>query len=368
VTNVEPRAYLPDLIYFDADKAASIFSQLQGGLVRETQETTEQGRDRRRGLALNLAGFRPELGETTRDRTSVIETRVLHHDLLLQIEEALTVLGASVDLNTSTRPASIEAARALVEDASYVRAEGHAVIEDYERIQNIAREFPYLLEFIQKAAMSSVEQLDELRELRDALEREKASANQRPKHQRQASLRKVAAKEQQLDEQMRQALGLEAPPEQWLIDGIQKWIDIFLPGRITIRVYPFEHLPSFQVLGNLKRDAFVDADLGNLLFAYGTRPNVMLTVFGLVTSLPGPDEGSFDPMAEFETDSEGDVPDEVAFERAFRGLFEGVGGFESLGRFSRYPNATLYPLAVYRRVPVSQPHEALESLGRSSEQ
>jgi hypothetical protein len=359
VTDVGPETYLSDLLYFDADKAASIYSQLQGGLVRETQETTEQARDRRRGLGLNLAGFRPELADTTLDRTSVIETRVLHHDLLLQIEETLTSPGAAVDVNASDPiPAGVAAARALVEKASYVRAEGYAVIEDYERIQNIAGEFPDLVEFIHRSALSGVEQSDELRTLRSQLELEKQAALQRPKHQRQAALQKIAAKEREFEQAMRDALELEPPPEQWLIDGIRKWIDVFLPGRITIRVYPFEDLPSFQVLGNLKRDAFVDADLGNLLFAYGTRPNVKLTIFGLVTSLPQAGEAAFDPMAEFVDAVGEESPDEVAFEQAFRGLFEATEGLEGFSRFSRYPNVTLYPLALYRRVPVNEPDVA----------
>ena len=84
--------YLRDLLYLYTEKAASIFSQLHGGLVRETQETAEQARERRRGLGLNLGLLKPEIAGTSEERTSVIESRVLHHDLLLHMKRPCSSL------------------------------------------------------------------------------------------------------------------------------------------------------------------------------------------------------------------------------------------------------------------------------------
>jgi hypothetical protein len=348
--------YLSDMLYFDVDKAASIYSQLQGGLLRETQETTEQGRDRRRGLAVNLAGFKPEMGSTTTDRTSVLETRVMHHDLLLHLEEALGELGAAVDISArADEVADASSARGLLEEASYVRAEGRAVLEDWERLRGISGEFPDLLEFINKCAMSGLEGSEELQALKAAIEQERGAAARLPKQQRSAELRRLDKQEREFLQALKTAVAGDTPPEQWLIDGIQRWIDVFMPGRITLRVYPFEHVPGFQIVGNLKRDAFVDADLGNLLFAYGPRPNVKLTVFGLVTSVPPEGDDDFDPLAEFAGLEEVEGNEALVFEKSFRGVFEGMEGMERFSRFSRYPNVTVYPLAVYRRVPVSEP-------------
>jgi hypothetical protein len=97
--------YLRDLLYFDVEKAASIFSQLQGGLPRETQETSEQGRERKKGIGLTLGPLRPELAGTSSEKTSVIETRVLHHDLLVQIEDALFEIGAALELTAEDKAA-----------------------------------------------------------------------------------------------------------------------------------------------------------------------------------------------------------------------------------------------------------------------
>jgi hypothetical protein len=250
----------------------------------------------------------------------------------------------------------------LLGDASYVRVEGRSVIEDYDRIRKIAGEFPALLEFIQRAALSGVEESDELRELRRQLEElRQAAQRQRDKQARQRALREVTKQERQLDQALREAVQTDEPPAPWLIDGIQRWIDVFLPGRINVRVYPFEGLPQFQILGNLKRESFVDADLGNLLFAYGTRPNVTLTVTSLITSLPSEGGETFDPMAEFEEAAEGALGEAVEFEKAFRGLFGGMEGLEALSRFSRYPNVTIYPLAMYRRVEIGNAEAARDT-------
>jgi hypothetical protein len=92
--------HLSDLLYLDWEKAASIFSQLQGGLLKETRESAEADRERRAGLGLSLGPFRPEIGGSAADRASVVETRVLHHDLLLAIEDALFAGGAAVDLKS----------------------------------------------------------------------------------------------------------------------------------------------------------------------------------------------------------------------------------------------------------------------------
>ena len=60
----------------------------------------------------------------------------------------------------------------------------------------------------------------------------------------------------------------------------------------------------------------------------------------------------FDPMVEFE----GNTPlsEQVTFEKAFRGLFVGAEGIEAMVRYSRYPNVTVHPIAVFRQFAVRQ--------------
>jgi hypothetical protein len=51
-------------------------------------------------------------------------------------------------------------------------------------------------------------------------------------------------------------------------------------------------------------------------------------------------------MKEFETATA--LPEGMAFEKGCRGVFIGLEGMEGLVRYSRYPNVTVHPIAVYR--------------------
>jgi hypothetical protein len=70
-------------------------------------------------------------------------------------------------------------------------------------------------------------------------------------------------------------------------------------------------------------------------------------VFGLITSIPPKSAESFDPMKEFE--SFAGSMDKIVFEKAFRDLFSALEAFESFVRFSRYPNISVHPIAVFRQ-------------------
>jgi hypothetical protein len=147
----------------------------------------------------------------------------------------------------------------------------------------------------------------------------------------------------QVDEMLKPQVG---NVDDWLVQGMRLFINTFMPTRINFRIYPFPGCHGFQVLCNLKRDCFVDSDLEHLLYGYGNRPNVPLAVFGLITSLPPKEATTFNPMREFEDDP--DLGESTAFEQGFRGVFGGMEGMEAIVRFSRYPNVTVHPIAVFR--------------------
>jgi hypothetical protein len=135
---------------------------------------------------------------------------------------------------------------------------------------------------------------------------------------------------------------------QYLVDGIQLFIDTFLPNRINFRFYPFKQLPNFELLSNLKRENFVETDIENIIFSFGSRPNLKLTIFGMITSLPPEDLELFDPL---ERDND-EAEDSIAFENAFRGVFRGFEGFEQFVRYSSFPRITTTPLAIYREFEI----------------
>jgi hypothetical protein len=155
-------------------------------------------------------------------------------------------------------------------------------------------------------------------------------------------------KEQQIMEQIKQKVGFQGV-EEWLLNGIIYFIDTFISNKINLRIYPFNEFPHLQILSNLKREFFVDTDIENILFAYSSRPNIKLEVFGLITSMPSLDQERFDLDKEYSFFGER-ITDEVSFEKGFRAIFDSMESFEKFVRFSRYPNITVYPIAIYRRI------------------
>lgn len=195
-----------------------------------------------------------------------------------------------------------------------------------------------------------MQQTPEVQSIQQELDNARKKANAEGDRNKKAKeLEKLRVAEGKFQTLLREALGWEEVP-RWLLDGMGLFINTFMPSRINLRVYPMEGVPQFQVLANLKRDCFIDGDLENVLFAYGTRPNVKLTVLGLITSMPERFGEVFDPMREFEEQGQESMSADMSFEKGLRDVFRGLEGLEQLVRFSRFPNVTVYPLAVYRTI------------------
>lgn len=144
----------------------------------------------------------------------------------------------------------------------------------------------------------------------------------------------------------------------WIVTGMKLLSDTLMRNRILLKMYPFELNSEFSIVANLKRDCFLDADFENVLFAYGTRPDVLLTVFGLTTSVPPKGAHPFDPnTSSTKMDGEQDQ-----LQSAFRQMFNAFEGIERLTQFSYYPNLTIYPIAVYQRLGSLVPDEEGEEI------
>ena len=339
-----------DLIYFDFEKASSLYSQIRGGLIQETRDASESSRDQRNIRKYDLKIFKPEFGGQSEERSSQLEVRVLHHDLLGKLEDYLFEETLAIDVNEAFAEGSSDAAqiREAIEGVPYLRVEGWASIEDYERMKAIGNQFNSLASFIGRCQLSNLEGLEDYRELEERLKQASRKAGREKDRNKKANAERQAAQmEQELRDKILELTKLGGLPD-WLLEGIGLFIDVFMPQRLLLRIYPFETAPSFQVLANLKRSSFVENDLDHVLQAYGDRPNVKLTVLGLVTSLPEMGREPFDPMTEFQEGNE--LSDEASFESGFRGVFRGMEGFYRFVRYSRYPNVTVYPLAVYRTI------------------
>ncbi len=348
---------LRDFLYLDLPRLASIYSQLTGGLVTGTEVSSGNERDQRNIRKYDLKVFKPEFGGADKHTQSFVESRVMHHDLFNTVERLLFEKSFAIDVNASLTSADIVngAAHAQFRNTFYARATGWALIEDYEKMKFIAQRHSKICEFISMSARSNLKDTDEYKQLEQQIDELKSSAGeQKDRNQKARQRTQIKALEKQLEETLDTATTLEGV-EQWIIDGFEAWVDTFMPNAIYFHLYPFDDLNTFHIKANLKPECFVDGDVRAVDFAYGGRPTVRLTTLGLVTSVPGKGEHPFDPMAEFkEHKPEDDEDDPVGFEAAMRGLFRGFEGMEKFGKFDRYPNITVYPLAVFRDI---QPDE-----------
>jgi hypothetical protein len=349
---------LRDLLYLDFDKAASIWSQFEEGLLKSIDVTEDTGKDRAAGTKFGLKFGVPGLADAQAEanlgvdyiqKRSTLQSKILHHDVLIRVETRLEQSGLVSDLSSlPPQESSAEQIRASFADRPYLRAEGLSVIEDYRRILAISSRFNDIVKHIVKSGEAAIKQSSEYQLLQQQIAEAKDSASQaKDKNVKAAQRAKIKAFEQTVEQLSTPQV---QPVEPWIIDAMKDWIDTFMPNRINFRIYPFPECPSFQVLCNLKRECFIDSDLEHLLYGYGTRPNVKLAVFGLITSLPTVEAQTFDPLSEFSTRT--DLSDAEVFEKAFRGVFYGMDDLESFARYSRYPNVTVHPIAVYRSFSV----------------
>jgi Asp-tRNA(Asn)/Glu-tRNA(Gln) amidotransferase C subunit len=154
---------LRDLIYFDFEKAASIFSQVEGGLLQETQTEVESNQDKSKTHKFDLKLWKPEFGNMSTEKKSQIESRILHHDLLIRIEEKLDELGVLVDINNELNDSDLNAEliRLKLEGASYVRAEGWAAIEDYKQINKFMEKFNDISDYVEKCRIINTKEFKE---------------------------------------------------------------------------------------------------------------------------------------------------------------------------------------------------------------
>jgi hypothetical protein len=361
---------LRDLLYLDVEKAASLLSQIERGLAREIEQTTEAASASTAAVSADLKLLASKLESTESERRLESVRRVLHHDLAVKLEEHLFAAGVAVDLNEARRQKSEAELRDLLGAAAYIRVEGYATIEDYERLKLVAGRFNDLQTAIARSAAAAsvdptvVDKLDQ--QMREAYLDVHASPEGK---QKAGALRRAVDLEAQVRNLLLSAADLSEIPT-WLVQTIELWIDTFMPGRLSVRLMPFDDEPDFQIIAELRRSEFTQEDLDVLRLTYGTRPDRPLTVFGLVSAAPPIEEDLRDFLAGLPSDDTAeaagsDVSDETAraiFERAFRGVFVGAEGLEAFVRFSRYPGIVVQPVSVYRtiRTPLTAAEAAPE--------
>ncbi|MGI8857165.1 MAG: DUF6414 family protein [Thermomicrobiales bacterium] len=347
-----PSVPIRDLIYFDAGKAASLFSQIDEGLLQDIKESVENARGRKASGGLQAGPVRADLGRDSQDRNTVTESRIPHHHLLALLEEYLQDKQQLLDVNQVIGPDvqmsdySDESIRCLIKHPAFITAEGRAEFFDYRRFGDMLPRLNEVMDAYNEMASENYKQSSEYQQAQSEISRLKLLVREmKEEKQRVVARATLSALENQIKDRIEDlAKNNQIPPH--MIKLLTSFTTTMLPNRLDLKIRPYERNRRFRVLANLKRECFLDADIENILFSYGMKPDVPLTIFGLTTSIP-PKEDDAPALSQVLSSSPGS---QEGFERMFDGLqgvFEGLGQFT---RFSYYPNITVYPIAVYQRL------------------
>jgi len=340
---------LRDLIYFDLEKASSLLSQFKGGLPTEITESEESSDQVSGSFSANLGALKGKLGLSDAGSTGRAETKILHHDILRRLEKFLFEHGFALDLNEEKGEAEVdgEVLRELINGVGYIRAEGKAAIEDYNRLQHFSENFEFVVDFINRCNRATVEQTAEYQEAKKEIEKQRKQIDSINDRNERAKKEKILeSKESKIEELIDETHDSLEKPDDWLLEGISEWIEVFNPNQIHLRLRPFPSAQNIEVVANLRPECLFDEEKRHLVFSYGSRPNIDLTLRGLVTSVPPKGGESFEPV-KIDDDN---IGDREQFELAFKNMFGAINNLESFSDFSNYPNIKVYPIAVYRKV------------------
>ncbi len=343
---------IKDFIYLDMSKVSSLYSQVSGGVLQSYEVSSNSSEHNKNLRNYNFKIFKHEAGGTDTESQGLKEVRVSHHEVYNELERELFKHGYIAEIGVDVTKEDIESGKAteIFESVLCVKAEGNIVLEDYERITRIADNYEDVTGFINHSIKSSLKEapeliifFDKIKTLNEEIEETK---NGQQKTKKKNELKQL---ESSLDIIVNEKL--VGKVDDWIIEGLKTWVNVFLPNIFNVRLYPFEEIMNFHVMSNVKREFFLDDDTESVHFLFGSKPTIKVTMLGVITSIPKKDEDTFDPMKEFDQenlDEEGN--EHLSVESGFRGMFRGFDGLEAMIRTCRYPRIMLQPIAIYRAI------------------
>ena len=259
-----------DLIYLDFGKVASLASQLDKGLLKEIHDTQSDTNDLEGGFNIQVANF----GRGKTKSRSQLVIRSIHHDLLSRLEECLLDAGLAVDLNENFDRVvpTVDKIHHKLKTAPYARVEGACRFHDYQRMKNYMDGLNKIHEFMKGSASDQVRKhLEQTIEIEYAKLDEISDRNQKKRRQKELERQK-----KDLPKEIEKLVAAQVTNRLpvWQVNGVKDIIDLLMPRRNNLLIRPFDAIPDFIVMSNLKSEFLVDADLDHVLFAYGSQPHV----------------------------------------------------------------------------------------------
>tara|TARA_R110000868_G_scaffold399683_1_gene673638 strand:- start:96 stop:1166 length:1071 start_codon:yes stop_codon:yes gene_type:complete len=339
---------IKDLIYFDYDKAKSLNSQLSGGIISELTRAIEEETEIGTELGFDIKVIKGKVGGKDRGKTFRTEKIELYHELLNEIEKSLFKKKILTDVNDAFENGGKTFNDFLqkVPNFTYVKSTGWSAFEDFERFKRIMNNFNEIQRLIFASVLQNNPEIIQFKEQINDLRKELKEST---KSNKTSELKKLQAIEKNFDKTIEKEAGAVLLDEIF-IDRLETFLNTFSPERLNFRLAPFDQFNSFQILANLKSEYLVNGSFENVIYTYGSRPNIKLSVMGIVTSCPQKEDSRVNLNDEYIGYDDDELQDEAVFEKAFRGVFSSFEGFEKFFFVPTYPKISISPIAIYREV------------------
>jgi len=333
---------IKDLIYFDYNKAKSLNSQLSGGLINEITRAIENESGTNTEIGFDIKILKGKTGDNDKEKSIKTERIEIYHELLNDVEEKLSISKTLKNLNTEIGKGSYNDFLKEVPNFTYVKACGWSTFEDYERFKRIMGNFNDIQRLVYGSALENNPEIINLKkQINDAKKSLKQGNNTK-------ELIKLKAVEKHFDETIEKESAASLLDETF-VERVTTFLNTFNPNRLNFRLIPFDIFPEFQMIANLRSEYLINGDFENVIYTYGSRPNIKLTMFGIITSCPQPNDNRINPMNEFLGIEDSDLSVEMVYDKVFRNVFSTFEGLESFFT-TTYPKISISPIGIYREI------------------
>ncbi len=333
---------IKDLIYFDIEKAKSLVSQLNDGLIKEISREIEEESIKNSGVGVDVKFLKADTGGSTKDKKIRIERLDVFHEMLNTIEHELSNKSLLTNLNEkfSLWDTSFNEFMDEIPNLSFLKVNGWVSFEDYDQLKNVLSNFNDIQRLIYSSNLIEREEYIKMKaDLENVI--------------KQGNKGKISAMEKKIDAYLVENTDISIFDRDW-IKKLKLFLDTFSPERLNFRLLPFDDFPQFQLLANLKSQYMLEGGFNNTVFTYGSRPNIKLTVLGILTSCPREEDPRINPSDEYLMSNNEDLSNEAHYDKVFRNVFNSFEAFEKFFFVPRYPKIAISPIAIYREIPFSE--------------
>lgn len=332
-----------DLIYFDQDKAASLYSQLHSGIVEHRTETTGLTKDSQVSGEVGVSVIKSRGQYIKRDIESASATYKAYHNVLLDVETTLEQLELILDINNQEEDIESDTFRNTLKDVPYLRVSGRAIFEDYSMLKAMTEQMHRLAGFVSRCSALNGELSSEVATTLEGLERcfrdLRHTTEEKEKYK---ILKKIDETQRHFDKQTESELG-NIP--SWLTYGIAEWIQHFSLDRVVLKIQSSQGVHG-TFIANLNASKIMTNDLSHVMYSYGQETNLPLTMLGIVTSVP-----NINSLDDGSGDENGSVSQSGRdMSHAFEGVFESMRSIYEIMNPVKYPRIALDPIAIYRDI------------------